>query len=116
MLMIKKFEGEKVNFLKFLRRERKKLSAKNFFAESQSDNSRRRILRREFFLLSAKKSFAKSFILRREYYFLLSPKNIALAEASVSRSVATCVQHGFFVLILFSGTSLPWPDVYLLGQ
>jgi hypothetical protein len=47
MLMIKKFEGEKVNFLKSLRREQEKTLGEEFFTESQP---RRRILHREFFL------------------------------------------------------------------
>jgi hypothetical protein len=55
----KKFEGEKVNFLKLLRREpEKKLSAKNFFAESffsrQRISSPRVFIFSENFLLSAK--------------------------------------------------------------
>jgi hypothetical protein len=55
--MIEKYEGAKVIFFKISLLRAKKFSAKNFFDDSQSACSRRRILRREFFWLSAKKFF-----------------------------------------------------------
>jgi hypothetical protein len=85
MLMIKKFEGEKMIFLKITSpRAKEILSAKNSSP-------------RVFFLLSAKNTFTESFFLRRELFFYsrrralrrelkvwLSPKSIPLGEDSVS--------------------------------
>jgi hypothetical protein len=74
-----------MNFLKFLRRERKKLSAKNFFAKSQLDSSRRRNPSpRVLFFAENIIFYSRQRGLRREHEIKLSPKNIALAEASVS--------------------------------
>jgi hypothetical protein len=85
-----------------LPRAKKILSVKNFFAESQSVDSRRRILRREFFC-SRRRNYSPSVLffveniifysrqrdLRRDHDIKLSPKNIALGEASFSRSAPT---------------------------
>jgi hypothetical protein len=62
MLMIKKFEGEKMIFLKITSPRAKKLTVKVFFAERKKTLGEE-FLRREFFLLSAKNTFTESFFL-----------------------------------------------------
>jgi hypothetical protein len=102
MLLIKKFEGEKMIFLISCQEQRKysrwRISSprasrltlgEEFFAESFFCSRRRNYSPSVLFFVENIIFYSRQRDLRRDHDIKLSPKNIALGEASFSRSAPT---------------------------